>query len=92
MCSSFLPNPSDVVNPTAPSSRRSSPHGATPVTTAPPAGVPYAAAAVRSPRMIVVFVQSALASVLDTTYFGRTLTRRPKDSSSASDGQKAAQI
>jgi hypothetical protein len=37
--SSFLPKPSDVVKPTVPRERSASPHGATAVTTAPPAGV-----------------------------------------------------
>jgi hypothetical protein len=39
MRSSFLPNPSEVVKPTAPLLRSAMPHGATAVTTAPPAGV-----------------------------------------------------
>src|SRR2546425_6051251 len=50
--SSFLPKPSDVVKPTVPRSRSRSPIGATAVTTAPPAGVTYASAAVMSPWMI----------------------------------------
>jgi hypothetical protein len=37
--SSFFPNPSEVVNPILAPSRLAMPHGATPVTTAPPAGV-----------------------------------------------------
>jgi hypothetical protein len=37
--SSFLPKPSAVVNPITPASRCPMPHGATAVTTAPPAGV-----------------------------------------------------
>ena len=50
--SSFLPKPSDVVKPTVPRSRSRKPIGATAVTTAPPAGVTYASAAVISPSMI----------------------------------------
>ena len=50
--SSFLPKPSDVVNVTVPASRSRRPTGATAVTTAPPAGVTKASAAVRSPVMI----------------------------------------
>src|SRR3954463_14531097 len=49
MRSSFLPKPSDVVKGSSPRSRSRSPSGATAVTTAPPAGVRYASAAVRSP-------------------------------------------
>ena len=46
---SFLANPSEVVKPTSASSRRSIPIGQIELTTAPPAGVTYAAAAVKSP-------------------------------------------
>src|SRR5438105_5028994 len=49
MRSSLRPNPSDVVNVTSPRSRSRRPIGATAVTTAPPAGLRYASAAVRSP-------------------------------------------
>src|SRR4051794_22999481 len=49
MRSSFLPKPSDVVKVSCPASRSRSPIGATAVTTAPPAGVRYASAAVRAP-------------------------------------------
>src|SRR3954468_13195111 len=49
MRSSFLPKPSDVVKVTRPRSRSRSPSGATAVITAPPAGVRYVSAAVRSP-------------------------------------------
>src|SRR4051812_38797678 len=49
MRSSLRPKPSEVVNETVPASRSRRPIGATAVTTAPPAGVTYASAAVRSP-------------------------------------------
>src|SRR4051812_11925626 len=52
MRSSFLPKPSEVVKPAVPASRSRRPIGATAVTTAPPAGVQYASAAVRSPPRI----------------------------------------
>src|SRR5436309_309313 len=49
MRSSLRPKPSEVVNDTVPEPGSRRPIGATAVTTAPPAGVTYATAAVRSP-------------------------------------------
>src|SRR5438105_7504218 len=50
--SSLRPNPSEVVKVTVPAARSRRPIGATGVSTAPPAGVAYASAAVKSPAMI----------------------------------------
>src|SRR5437588_10329238 len=79
MRSSLRPKPSEVVKPTVAALRSRRPIGATGVSTAPPAGVAYASAAVRSPPRIASSRSDHTAPSLPPSGGARVISARDGD-------------